>query len=159
MLLPRPVLHGIYTLCFLSRFERGAVVSARDIAQAVQLPPEQTSKVLRALTAAGMVTAQRGRQGGYCLARPLEQVNLAQVYAAVCVPESQHAAPHGCLLAARHVCSAIGGLGALYDEFWHLLQHKSMASLVGRPCSKRLLSTAPVLSLPAADGRKPASVQ
>jgi DNA-binding IscR family transcriptional regulator len=106
-----------------------------------------------------MVTAQRGRQGGYHLARPLDQVSLAQVYAAVCGAESQHSAPHGCLLAARHVCSAIGGLGALYEEFWHLLQHKSMAALVGRPCSKRLLSTASALSLPATDGRESSRVQ
>ena len=130
-----------------------------EIARAMQLPPEQTSKVLRALTAAGMVTAQRGRQGGYHLARPLDQVTLAQVYAAVCGPESQHPAPHGCMLAARHVCSAIGGLGALYEEFWRLLQHKSMAGLVGRPCSKRLLLTSPVLSLPAAAGQESSSVQ
>ncbi len=152
---PRPVLHGIYMLCFLSRFERGVVVPAHDIARAMELPCEQASKILQALAAAGIITAHRGRQGGYSLARALGEINVTQVYSAISeAQERESTADRCCMVAAREVCSAVRGLSRLREEFWNLLRRESMASLVGRPCSKRLLPSLQKLTLPPPAGPK-----
>jgi len=54
-----------------------------EIAQAQGIPVSFLENILTQLRSAGIVRSQRGPEGGYWLARPAEQVNLAQVIRAV----------------------------------------------------------------------------
>lgn len=138
MLLPHPVVHGVYVLCYLSRQEPKVVVPAKAVASSMGVPPEQASKILQALAAAGLVTAYRGRQGGYSLVRPLETITLADVF--VAIADSQDEArlrSRRCPLGSREMCSAHSGLKRIHEEFWGLLRRESLSSLIGRPCSSK----------------------
>src|ERR1700736_2960960 len=53
------------------------------IAQSTGIPEPTVAKVLKALTASGLVASQRGARGGYRLARPLGSVPIVDVIAAI----------------------------------------------------------------------------
>jgi Rrf2 family protein len=57
--------------------------TARDIADAMDIPVEYLSKVLQSLARAGLVEAQRGHRGGFRLARSGEKISLLDVMNAV----------------------------------------------------------------------------
>lgn len=54
-----------------------------DLAQAQGIPVSFLENILTQLRSAGLVRSQRGPEGGYWLAHPPEEVNLAQVIRAV----------------------------------------------------------------------------
>ncbi len=54
-----------------------------EVAQAQGIPVSFLENILTQLRSAGLVRSQRGPEGGYWLAHPPEQVNLAQVIRAV----------------------------------------------------------------------------
>jgi FeS assembly SUF system regulator len=58
-------------------------LNAATTAQATGVPAPTVSKVLSALTKAGLVTSQRGAAGGYVLARPLSDISIADIIEAV----------------------------------------------------------------------------
>ncbi len=60
-----------------------ALLSARRIAEAQQIPSRFLPHVLRDLARAGLVEGTIGRRGGYRLARPARQISLLQVINAV----------------------------------------------------------------------------
>ena len=79
------------------RSVRGAVLAEHD-----NLPPSSVDDILRLLRNAGLVRSQRGREGGYWLARPADAITIADVVRAVEgplahvrgePPESVHYAP------------------------------------------------------------------
>ena len=53
------------------------------VAQAQGIPVSFLENILTQLRSSGMVRSQRGPEGGYWLAQPPEQINLAQVIRAV----------------------------------------------------------------------------
>ena len=57
--------------------------SVRDIADRTGLPQPYLEQILLALKGAGLVRSKRGVGGGYVLARPAEDITLAQIVSAV----------------------------------------------------------------------------
>ncbi|MEE3326184.1 MAG: SUF system Fe-S cluster assembly regulator [Myxococcota bacterium] len=57
--------------------------NARELAERVELPLPMVSKVLKALTRAGVLVSQRGAQGGYALAHQPENLTVADIIAAL----------------------------------------------------------------------------
>ena len=55
----------------------------RDIAERTALPQPYLEQILLALKGAGLVRSKRGVGGGYVLARPPEEISLAQIVSAV----------------------------------------------------------------------------
>jgi Rrf2 family protein len=58
---------------------RPAPVTAEQIARAQDIPPKFLESILLQLRRGGIVHAQRGPEGGYWLARPADEISLAQV--------------------------------------------------------------------------------
>ena len=54
-----------------------------DVARAQGIPVSFLENILTQLRSSGIVRSQRGPEGGYWLAQPVDQVNLAQVIRAV----------------------------------------------------------------------------
>src|SRR5947209_19177926 len=54
-----------------------------DVARAQEIPVSFLENILTQLRSTGIVRSQRGPEGGYWLARPAEELNLAQVIRAV----------------------------------------------------------------------------
>jgi Rrf2 family protein len=61
----------------------GALLTSELIAQAQQIPLNFLENILRDLRRAGIVDSRRGQAGGYVLARPAEEIAIADVIRAV----------------------------------------------------------------------------
>jgi Rrf2 family protein len=61
----------------------GGPLKAERIAQAQEIPIKFLENIMSDLRNAGLVRSQRGIDGGYWLARPAAEINLAQVIRAV----------------------------------------------------------------------------
>ena len=61
----------------------GDMVTADRLAQAQSIPVNFLENILRDLRRAGLVESRRGQQGGYLLARPAEEISIADVIRAV----------------------------------------------------------------------------
>ena len=57
--------------------------AAAEVAGALQVALPTVSKVLKALSSAGLVTATRGAKGGYSLAYPPAQISLTEIIEAM----------------------------------------------------------------------------
>ncbi|MFY1637637.1 RrF2 family transcriptional regulator [Solwaraspora sp. WMMB335] len=55
------------------------LLTAEQVARAQGIPPKFLESILLQLRRAGVVQAQRGPDGGYWLARPAEQISLAEL--------------------------------------------------------------------------------
>ena len=56
-----------------------APMTTNQIAKATQVPPDYLSKVLWALGRSGLVHAQRGKNGGFTLTRPADELSILDV--------------------------------------------------------------------------------
>jgi Rrf2 family protein len=65
-------------LCLAKRVG-GGYVKIREVAQTMALPASYTPQVLRLLADAGLAEARAGREGGYRLTRPPDEVPLLEV--------------------------------------------------------------------------------
>jgi Rrf2 family protein len=61
----------------------GGQLTAEQIAQAQTIPGNFLENILRDLRRAGIVDSRRGQQGGYALARPADEISIADVIRAV----------------------------------------------------------------------------
>lgn len=73
-----------YAVVVLVRLaETEGVQTSPGIAAATGIPEPTVAKVLKTLSAGGLVVSQRGARGGYRLLRPLADIPVADVIAAV----------------------------------------------------------------------------
>ncbi|MFD1084534.1 RrF2 family transcriptional regulator [Micromonospora andamanensis] len=72
-------LRAVAELASVTGVGRARPVTADQIARAQQIPPKFLESILLQLRRGGVVQAQRGPEGGYWLARPAEEISLAEV--------------------------------------------------------------------------------
>ena len=90
-----------YAIVLLSQMVgEGGVAAASDLAARTNLPLPTTAKILKQLTRAGVVSAQRGAAGGYRLAHPAEGISVAAIIEAMDGP----IAITNCADAGDHAC-------------------------------------------------------
>ena len=75
--------YAVRAVIELADSRQGAPRKVDDIAQAQGIPVSFLENILTQLRSAGIVRSQRGPEGGYWLARPARELNLAQVIRAV----------------------------------------------------------------------------
>jgi FeS assembly SUF system regulator len=75
--------YGIVFLTRMARERAGTVLAASDVAAGTKLPLPTVSKILKALARGGLLLSHRGVKGGYSLARPPENVTIADVITAL----------------------------------------------------------------------------
>lgn len=81
--LSKKVEYGLMALLHMDEEPQDGWVSAKELAEQHQIPPELLGKVLQALTRAGLTQAMLGAHGGYRLQQPLAKMTLGDVLAAV----------------------------------------------------------------------------
>jgi Rrf2 family protein len=69
--------YAIRCLGHLARSETKTTIS--QIAEVVGLSDENTAKIMARLRQLGLVQSLRGKEGGYLLARPAEEISVAEV--------------------------------------------------------------------------------
>jgi len=73
-----------YAVLVLSDMARsGDARAARDVADTTHIPQPTVSKVLKLLARAGLAESERGKNGGYRLARAAESISVADIVDAV----------------------------------------------------------------------------
>jgi Rrf2 family protein len=75
--------YAVRAVIELAQGSQGAPRKVDAIAQAQAIPVSFLENILTQLRSAGLVRSQRGPEGGYWLARPAEEVSLADVIRAV----------------------------------------------------------------------------
>ena len=55
------------------------LMTADQLASAQHIPPKFLESILSQLRSAGLIASQRGAEGGYQLARPAEEISIAEV--------------------------------------------------------------------------------
>jgi len=83
MQITRQTEYAVKTLTALGRVPYGQFLSSKVIAQRHNIPEDFLHKTIQVLSRAGLVTTQRGVQGGVRLARSLENITLADVIEAM----------------------------------------------------------------------------
>lgn len=74
--------YGIVLLTALAN-DPDRQVNAPELAQETALPQPMVAKILKLLARAGILESHRGVNGGYCLARPPEELSVAEVITAL----------------------------------------------------------------------------
>ncbi len=75
--------YAVRAVIELAQSSQGAPRKVDEVAQAQGIPVSFLENILTQLRSAGVVRSQRGPEGGYWLARPAEEVSLADVIRAV----------------------------------------------------------------------------
>jgi len=83
MYLSRSAEYALRAMTYLARRESAERVRARDLARVVDIPGPFLSKIMRRLTAAGLLTSQKGHHGGFALAKPPSEMRFIDVLQAV----------------------------------------------------------------------------
>ncbi|HMS01575.1 MAG TPA: Rrf2 family transcriptional regulator [Gemmatimonadaceae bacterium] len=93
--------YALRTAVLLAEHESAPVaLRAVDLAEALQIPANYLSKILHQLAREGVLESQRGKSGGFRLARPAARIRLAEVVR----PFDEIETRRTCLL-GRPVCS------------------------------------------------------
>jgi Rrf2 family protein len=143
MWFPKAVIHAVYACCYLARQGPSNPVSATAVAESMGVPPAQAAKVLQGLATAGVAASQRGRQGGYMLARPLETISIAELFNALASPDDpERLGPRVCPLSGTErcfppPCVAHEGLLRLHDRVRETLAHESLFRLTDSSCQEQ----------------------
>ena len=117
----------------LSRRYREGPIHSREISKAQEIPPHFLQQILLLLKRAGYLKSRKGRMGGYILAKPPDEINVAEVIRVMDGP----LAPIDCVSVMAHeACpmEATCGLRWLWkdvrDAIAEILEKTTFADLV-----------------------------
>ena len=120
----------------------GGVVSVRELCERYPLPKRLVAEVLKDLARAGLVTSQRGAQGGYTLAQSAEEITLGQIIGAMeGIPPLTNcetlasARDGGCEV--HPVCPIRSPVERVREHLWRLFESTTLRSLVPNPHAHR----------------------
>jgi Rrf2 family protein len=82
-LLSRTAEHALRATLYLGRFRGAGFIPAAQVAAALGMPPNYTSKTLRQLARRGLVRSLRGPHGGFALQVEPSELSVAQLLDAV----------------------------------------------------------------------------
>lgn len=74
--------YGSVILAYMASHPNETMSAAR-LARGLLLPPATVSKLLKMLVNSGLLFSSLGKQGGYQLAKPAEQISLAEIITAL----------------------------------------------------------------------------
>jgi FeS assembly SUF system regulator len=148
--------YGAVVMTYLARDPERSH-SAHEIAEAVHVSLPTTSKLLKLLGKAGLVTATRGAKGGYTLVRAPSEISMAQVIQALEGPiglTECSTTPGAC--EQERGCSVRVNWQRLNKVVVTALEHVSLAEMI-QPTFPVDLSRLRALSAPRAASRAAAA--
>ena len=127
---------ALQILLLIERNERGKACSSGELAEQMHSHAVFLRRVFAYLVRAGIADAREGRDGGYLLARPAEQITLADVYRALQSTGNGQGTPFELprgLTLETNLCAAFGEIGAEIEEgILKTLERYTLADLVQR---------------------------
>lgn len=83
MYLSRPAEYALRASTYLARLAPDQRITSSKLAEAVDIPAAFLSKIMRRLTAHGIVDSKKGHHGGFKLARPPAEIRFLDILRAV----------------------------------------------------------------------------
>ncbi len=71
--------YGIKSVCYLAQQPESRFVAIREISDELDIPFQYLTKLLQRLQQGGIIYSRRGNTGGVSLARPAEEITLAEI--------------------------------------------------------------------------------
>ncbi len=143
LLLTRKTDYALLALASLAR-QAPSGASARGLAERLSLPLPVLRNILKQLTSRGLLKSTRGTKGGYRLARPPQQITLAQLLEAIegpmrlarccSVPEGEE--ERECQL--EESCLIRGNMRRVHASLMQFLDEVTLAQLAEEESSKEL---------------------
>ena len=143
-----------YAVVVLSQMARSGTTlyAAPDLADATGLPLPSVSKVLRLLALGRLIESRRGAAGGYVLARPPADINVAEIIGALEGPVSLTACVDGSCK-VETLCPLHGHWDVLNRAVRDALEQVSLAELTAAtpdfiaapPVARRVAGTPPTV--------------
>jgi Rrf2 family protein len=122
--------YALIALRHLAANAERSAVSARELAETYDIPPELLAKVLQKLVHAQLLESHQGTRGGYVLGRPAAAMSVAQVIQVIDGPLMVTACSevdHSCDQFAK--CSIRDPLWRIKDRIVSALSATSVADL------------------------------
>ena len=106
--------------------------TAPDLADRTMLPAPTVAKILKALAKGQVIVATRGAQGGYSLARPADEITVAEIIAALDGPVALTACVDGSddNCSVERLCPLAGGWNRINLAVKAALDEVSLADLI-----------------------------
>ena len=79
----RKIDYALRAMIHLAGLPSGKIATLQDLSLPLHMPREFLAKILKILTAKGLVRSSRGAHGGYRLARPAREISFLEVIEAV----------------------------------------------------------------------------
>ncbi|MBW2289810.1 MAG: Rrf2 family transcriptional regulator [Deltaproteobacteria bacterium] len=83
MLISQTSEYALRAMAWLASAPPGEPVRSRDLAAGSGIPLHYLSKILRRLVLAELLVSQKGKRGGFVLARPVHEIRFLDILAAV----------------------------------------------------------------------------
>lgn len=138
-MITRTAEYALRALLVLAREESGRYVPSERIAAATGMPANYTSKTLHRLAQSGLVSSTRGPAGGFVLARPADEISVADVAALF----AERPRTNRCLLGNRF-CDPAAPCGA--HDRWTAVKNAVHAALASTSLSDLVAQPEPLLA-------------
>lgn len=129
--------YGMQAILYLAAHDKGNLVSAEEISNALKIPREFISKILQSLRDSGLISSSKGKSGGFSLAKPASRIKLIDVVAAIdglemfdsCVLGFPECSP-------THPCPVHNTWGTLRNQTYDMLTSETIDKLKEKTLSK-----------------------
>ena len=130
---------GLQAVLYLSTEEEGDLFNAFQVSGKVKQPKEFVSKVLQILTSSGIVGSKKGKNGGFFLAKPAEEIRLIEIVEAIDGLEVFEK----CVLGFpecgdTHPCPVHNSWGKIRDEAYNMLMNETLKDFKSKTLDKLL---------------------
>jgi len=130
----RKIDYGLRAMIHLAGLPTGKIASLQDLSVTLHLPREFLAKILKLLTARGLVRSARGAHGGYQLARPARDISFLDVIEAVEGPVQLNVClDHKDRCDVSAACTMYGVWKAGQDRMLEVYRKTSLAELASEP--------------------------
>ena len=122
--------YGLVLLTHMAQGGNPGVRTAQELARCSRVPLPTVSKILKELSKAGIVASQRGRHGGYALARRAELISVAAVIEALEGPVAlTECSMHDGACSLQPTCLAKDHWGPISRAIQRTLQRMPLSAL------------------------------
>lgn len=125
--------YALRALIFIAAHE-DRVLTKREISEAYDLSLHHVGKIMHQLGQAGYIDVKRGRDGGFTLARPAEEICIGDVirdFEEIALVECSTGRVNHCAISG--VCGLIPVFAEATREFQAVLDKYSLADVLGGP--------------------------
>ena len=134
--------YALRAAVFLAESPTGRYTT-QAIADTAQIPPRYLAKVLNSLSRAGVLSGQRGLNGGFSLARNPEDITVLEVIQAVDPIKRIHKCPLGLQAHSHRLCPLHTRLDESLALIEENLRKATLADLLERPTFRGLSTDEP----------------